>query len=90
MYLNQALQRIAFYIVQFGTQQQTGAGAQFPILLVYQIGQNQFLKVHVRLRNGQQIDASVQLIDAPHFALNAAQFAQRQLNVRKFLAEFVV
>lgn len=89
-YLDQTLQRLALHVVQLRTQQQTSAGAQFPVLLVYQIGQNQLLEVDVRLRHRQQVDATVQLVDVPHLALNAAQLAERQLNVREFLAEFVV
>lgn len=89
-HLNQTFQRFALYIVQFGAEQQTSAGAQFPIALVDQIRQDQLLKVHVRLGHRQQIDTAVQLVDVSHFALQTAQFAERQLNVRKFLAELVV
>lgn len=89
-FLDQTLQRLALDVVQLGAEQQTSAGAQFAILLAYEIGQNQLLEVDVRLRHGQQIDATVHFVDVTHFALDAAQLAQRQLNVREFLAELVV
>lgn len=55
-----------------------------------QIGQNQLLKVNVGLRDGQQIDTSVQLVNSSHFAFNAAQLAECQLNVGEFLAKLIV
>uniref|UniRef100_A0A2M4DCE7 Putative secreted protein n=1 Tax=Anopheles darlingi TaxID=43151 RepID=A0A2M4DCE7_ANODA len=76
-FLNQALQRFALDVVQLGAQQKTGAGAQLPVFLVHQLRQDKLLEVHVCLRDGQKIDATVQLVDTLHFTLNASELAER-------------
>jgi len=69
--LDQALEGVALHVVHLGAEQQTGAGAQLAVALVDQIGQDELLKVHVRLRNGHQIDARVQFVDPAHLPLYA-------------------
>jgi len=70
--LDEALECVTLHVIHLGAEQQTGAGAQLAVALVNQIGQDELLEVHVRLRYGHQIDARVQLVDSAHFALNAA------------------
>lgn len=66
-FFDQQLELIAFDVVQFGGQYQTGARAQFTVLFVDQTAQNQFFKVNVRLRDRQQIDAAFLFHDFAHF-----------------------
>lgn len=69
--LDEALEGLALNVVHLGAEQQTGAGAQLAVALVDQVGQDELLEVHVRLGDGDQVDARVQLVNTTHFSLDA-------------------
>lgn len=89
-FLNQTLQHLALDVVQFGTEEQTSAGTKLPVVLVDHVGQDQLLEVDVRLRDGQEIDARVHLVDTLHLTFNTSELAERQLNVGELFPKFVV